>query len=236
MPKRRPTTPAFLKRKLDLKTMALVREQFPHWVKSSQDQLGEKPRMSPEILRDYIDHLGFHDSQFRNIASEAVKTTHAGTGQIYDYLRKHLGKHDERSVPPPSGKTKAKATPTGVTAKGGKDDDQIKDQVAVKVEAKHIPGKMEEKDTPYRKDHKEKQSSSNMEPSNSEQSKSHSDAGSNSSALSPYDGENHERARLIFNAIMEAHAEQPFKQLAFKWHQDGDMSFNIWNPKSLEKN
>ena len=235
MPKRRPNTPEFLKKRLDRKIMGLVRDQFPDWVKSSQEQLGEKPRMSPEILRDFIDHLGFHDGQFRNIAPEAVKTTHAGTGQIYDYLRKHLGKHDERSVPPPSGKTKAKATPTGVTAKAGKDDDQIKDQDAVKVEAKHIPGKMEEKDTPYRKDHKEKQSSSNVEPSNSEHSKSQLEYASNSSAQTPFDGENHYRAKLIFNAIMDAHAEQPFKQLAFKWHQDGDMSFNIWNPQSLEK-
>ena len=236
MPKRRPTTPEFLKKRLDRKAMGLVRDQFPDWVKSSQDQLGEKPRMSLEILRDFIDHLGFHDGQFRNIAPDAVRTTHVGTYQIYDFLRKHLGKHDEQSVPTPVAKAKPKPTPTKAKPETAKAGETAGDQDAVKVEAKHIPGKMEEKDTPYRKDHKEKQSSSNVEPSNSEQSKTQSEHASYSSAHSPYDGENHMRAKLIFNAILDAHVEQPFKQLSFKWHQDGDMSFNIWNPKNPEKN
>ena len=123
MPKRRPTTPEFLKRRLDRKLMGLVREQYPGWVKQSEDQLGEKPRMSLEILRDFIDHLGFHDGKFRNIAPDGVKTTHTGTAQIYDYLRKHLGKHDERRVPTPVSKTKPKPTPPKIKSPAGKEDD-----------------------------------------------------------------------------------------------------------------
>ena len=165
MPKRRPNTPEFLKRRLDRKIMSLVREQYPDWVKSSESHLGEKPRMSLEILRDFIDHLGFHEGQFRNIAAEAVKTTHTGTAQIYDYLRKHLGKHDERIVVTPASKTKPKATPPKTKPETPKDDDQAKEQEAVKVTANGKSGYAEEKNVSYRK---EKQSSESVEPTISE--------------------------------------------------------------------
>ena len=226
MPKRRPNTPAFLKQRLDrkTKTMGLVRDQFSGWAKSTENQLGEKPRMSLEILRDFIDHLGFHDGQFRNIAPDAVKTTHQGTAQIYDYLRKHLGKHDERRVPTPVSKTKPKPTPPKIKSAENKEDDQIKDQPPVAVTANEIPGHHEEKDVKF---YKNQQSSEGVEPSNSEPSKSNSDSASNSSVQTKYDGENHKRAKLMFNTIMDAHVEQPFKHVTLMWHQDSDMTFNI---------
>ena len=165
MPKRTPTTPAFLKKKLERQKFSLVREQFPRWVKSSEDTPGEKPEMSMELLYDFIDHLGFHDAQFRNLKPEVIKTTHAGTNQIYDYIRKHLGRHDERKVSTPGGKTKSKSTPPKTPPSKSKTDDQIKDEPPVAVTAMGKSGYAEEKVVGYRK---EKQSSEGMEPTNSE--------------------------------------------------------------------
>ena len=110
MPKKRPSPPAFLKKKLDRKTMSFVRDQFSGWVKSTEDQLGEQPRMSMELLADFIDHMGFKDRHFQNIELAKLRTTDSGTFQIYDFMRKHLGRHDEVRVPTP-GKAKPQSTP-----------------------------------------------------------------------------------------------------------------------------
>ena len=56
------------------------------------------PLMSMELLHDFVDHMGFKDKDFRDISADALKTTHAGTMQIYDYMRKRIGKLDEKPM------------------------------------------------------------------------------------------------------------------------------------------
>ena len=79
MPKYKRTTPNFLRAKLKSPKMDLVRRSFHPWLKATQDQLGSSLQMSLELLHDFVDHLGFKDKDFTNIAPDALKTTHTGT-------------------------------------------------------------------------------------------------------------------------------------------------------------
>ena len=176
--------PTFLLRKLEDRKMKLVRGQFPVWLEQMKEELGHEPYMSMEVLGDFLDHLGFKDKQFRSIDVDTLKTTQKGTLQVYDYMRKRIGKLDEKPatpVPVPQ-KTKAKATPpkiratreTADRAKPAKDDQAV-DQDAVQVTADGHYGGAEEKKMKYRQ---REPSSDSVEPSES------SDAGSDPESAS----------------------------------------------------
>ena len=49
--------------------------------------------------------------KFKGIHRDALLTTHTGTYKIYDYMRKRMGKPDEKQVSTPAGKPKTKTTP-----------------------------------------------------------------------------------------------------------------------------
>ena len=51
-----------------------------------------------EHAHHFMKHLAKKDKAFKGIKLGALRTTQIGSGQIYDYVRKHLGKHDEKPV------------------------------------------------------------------------------------------------------------------------------------------
>ena len=79
MPKYKSSPPNFLRSKLKSPKMDLVRRSFHPWLKTVQDHRGPLLQMSMELLHDFVDHMGFKDKDFTNIAPDALKTTHTGT-------------------------------------------------------------------------------------------------------------------------------------------------------------
>ena len=49
--------------------------------------------------------------KFKGIHRDALLTTHTGTYKIYDYMRKRMGKSDEKQFTTPASMNKAKTTP-----------------------------------------------------------------------------------------------------------------------------
>ena len=232
MPKYKRSPPKFLQAKLRSQKMDLVRRSFHPWLKTTQDQHGAQPPMSMELLHDFVDHMGFKDKDFRDISADALKTTHAGTMQIYDYMRKRIGKLDEKQMATPTSKTRAKTTPPGVTAGEKSKDDQANDQEAVRVTAKDIPGKMEEKDVKF---YKEKQSSEGIEPAESSNSSSVHSAASSSEAQTTIGHANHQTVKHVFTDMIDANAKIDIEKVSFEWHRGGYVSAYIWTAKSKDE-
>ena len=67
--------------------------------------------MGSDLLDDFIDHMGFKDSAFQNVPAEMRNTSYIGTRQIYDYMRKRVGKVDERTPNGKAGIKNRKITP-----------------------------------------------------------------------------------------------------------------------------
>ena len=111
MPKSSPHTPAFLKGRLDPDKMDLVRDCFPKWFEKAKDQLGAEPKFSIDAVHEFVQYLGKKDRKFKGIHRDALITTHTGTYKIYDYMRKRMGKPDEKQLTNPASKSKAKTTP-----------------------------------------------------------------------------------------------------------------------------
>ena len=93
-----PNTPSFLLDRLGPKRIALVREQYPKWLPSAMSKFGKDLTGNMEHAHHFMKHLAKKDKAFKGIKLGALWTTQIGSGQIYDYVRKHLGKHDEKPV------------------------------------------------------------------------------------------------------------------------------------------
>ena len=98
MPKRfqKKAPPSFLTKKLDSQKMTLIRKEFPVWLKQIKEVAGYDPQMTFEYLVDFIDHLGFKSKVFQGIDQDALSTSDKGTLSIYDFMRKKMGKPDEK--------------------------------------------------------------------------------------------------------------------------------------------
>ena len=73
-------------------------------------EYGDDEEMGSDLLDDFFDHLGFKDSAFQNVPAEMHKTKYIGTRQIYDYMRKRVGKVDEKAPPGKATNEKRKVT------------------------------------------------------------------------------------------------------------------------------
>ena len=78
--------------------MALVRAQYLIWLPLAKAKFGEELTGTMEHAHHFMKHLAKKDKAFKGIKLHALRTTQIGSGQIYDYVRKHLGKHDEKPV------------------------------------------------------------------------------------------------------------------------------------------
>ena len=87
----------FLASELSPTKLALVRREFPVWHDAFKKKFGPDENMGSDLLDDFIDHLGFKDLMFRNVPDEMLNTKNLGTRQIYDFMRKRIGKVDERA-------------------------------------------------------------------------------------------------------------------------------------------
>ena len=88
----------FLESKLSDAKYDLVRREFPDWLEGIKASDGEV-EMGVDLLKDYADHLGYKDPDFRGVPESMLSTTYAGSRQIYEYIRKRVGKLDEKQTP-----------------------------------------------------------------------------------------------------------------------------------------
>ena len=88
---------AFLASELSPTKWALVRREFPAWHDAFKKKFGPDENMGTDLLDDFVDHLGYKDHMFRNVPAEMLNIKNIGTRQIYDYMRKRVGKVDERA-------------------------------------------------------------------------------------------------------------------------------------------
>ena len=173
----------------------------------------------------FMKYLAKKDKAFKGIDLHALRTSQPGSGQIYDYVRKHLGKHDEKPVTT-SIMSKAKTSPP----KAQVDkiiDEPIKDQDPVKMEAKHIPGHMEERDVPYRK---EQPSSEGVEPSKQDKSELDDEVSSISDTSSKV-RDQHKEVKRTFRELMDAQAMVEIHEVYFSWKNPGNVTFNMETKK-----
>ena len=102
---------AFLASELSPTKWALVRKEFPVWHEAFKKKFGDEEDMGSDLLDDFIDHLGFKDAAFRNIPADMLNIRNLGSRQIYDYMRKRVGKVDERTPKARAANEKRKITP-----------------------------------------------------------------------------------------------------------------------------
>ena len=96
------------------------------------------------------------------------------------------------------------------------------DQEAVKMEAEHLPGRMEEKDVLYRKN---KPSSNEVEPSINDES--HEDDYSGSADMSTKIRAQQTEIKRIFCDYMDALATVEIDEVFFTWTKPGSVTFNV---------
>ena len=70
------------------------------------------------MLADFMDYLGQKDKRFRNIAYSALNTSHKGTYQIYDPLRKRVQRLEEKNMPRSVKASKEKPVPKTSCTRG----------------------------------------------------------------------------------------------------------------------
>ena len=123
------------------------------------------------MLYQYVDFLALRDTVFKNIPHTALLTTYHGVRQIYDMIDKRVKKNGE-APPGTAAKAKPKATPDKVTTRQSKEVAQIKEEPPIlQVTGDYLGGGTDEKEMPYRKEVISDDSSLNIEPSNTEESK-----------------------------------------------------------------
>ena len=92
--------PAFLKAQLSSKRKELVRKQYPLWVANAKATFGEELVGSMEVTHHFMKYMARKDSGFKGVKLEVLRVNQPGTSFIHDYVRKHLGKHDEKPATP----------------------------------------------------------------------------------------------------------------------------------------
>ena len=89
----------FLLRKLSTTKLATVKKHFPEFRRREQKAERIPIEMDIELLRDFIDFLGFKDPDFTGLPEKVYDTTtYKGTKMIWDLMKKHLFKGEERPV------------------------------------------------------------------------------------------------------------------------------------------
>ena len=211
--------------KLDEVTMALVRNAWPNWIQRTSVEQGEPQQMSMDLLQDFVQHLKSRSSKFRGVNLYELKSSQPGTGQLYDYMRKRVGKHDQqRSVTPAKLKTaptKAKTPEIATPQKKIAKDNQITDEPPVRVGAQPIPGHHEERNVKY---YKYKHSSASNTVS---ENMDHYSYNQDSAVQGETGNSAHHTIKQLFASVIDANAHVPISQVLFKWTQPGDVTVNI---------
>ena len=113
MPKKlRKNKGKFLMAELSSSKKELIRQEFPKWYAALKKENGDDVDMSPELLADFVDHLGYKHRDFRDIPDAMLSTRLIGTRHIYDYIKKRVGRVDEKVLPNRTSKLKQSTSPT----------------------------------------------------------------------------------------------------------------------------
>ena len=108
------STPFTLTAKLHYKQFANVKKYFPYFLnKAKKQHKGQLPD-SVSLSKEYVEYLGAKDKYFAGVDLEAVSTRDEGFKQLYDHLRKKIGRHDEEKS---ATKAPLPVTPKGTTSK-----------------------------------------------------------------------------------------------------------------------
>ena len=67
--------------------------------------------MSTDLLADFVDHLGYKHRDFRDVPDAMLSTKNVGARHIYDYIKKRVGRVDEKVLPQRVSKLKPRSTP-----------------------------------------------------------------------------------------------------------------------------
>ena len=92
--------PSFLKAELSSKRKDLVRKQYPLWLANAKKWYGDDLVGSMEVTHHFMQYMARKDTAFKGVKLEPLRVNQPGTGFIYDYVRKHLGRHDEKPASP----------------------------------------------------------------------------------------------------------------------------------------
>jgi len=88
-------TPRTLSAKLSYKQLANVKKYFPYFLnKAKKHHKGRLPD-SVSLSKEFVEYLSVKDKSFAGVDLEAVSTKDEGFRQLYDHLRKKIGRHDE---------------------------------------------------------------------------------------------------------------------------------------------
>ena len=95
-----------------------VTKEFKRWLDDFKSKYGKPTRMTPKLLADFFDHLGFKDKAFSGLPDDVYDPTYnPGTKKIEDYMRKRIEPLDEKPAPPLIEKTKTRTSPTKAPTK-----------------------------------------------------------------------------------------------------------------------
>ena len=103
-------TPRTLTAKLHFKQLANVKKYLPYFLNKAKKQHKSQLPDSVTLAKEYIEYLSAKDKSFCGVDLEAVTTRDEGFKQLYDHLRKKIGRYDEEKS--------ATAAPLPATSKG----------------------------------------------------------------------------------------------------------------------
>ena len=152
MPKKIKPAPRFLTTKLDKKTFEFVRANVTIFLDKLKAGGKGKNLDTYKILPDFFAFLGDRNPKFRHLDKSQLKTTHDGTYQVYNCLRKRLESIEEKRTTAIAAQIADKIdTPKMVTplkSKKGKDEEAEVNSITA---TGHYKGHHEEKDVAFRR-------------------------------------------------------------------------------------
>ena len=94
--------------KLSRTKVETVKRHFREWKQREQEADAIPIEMDKDLLINYMEFLGFKDTDFTGLPEKVYNiATYKGTKMIWDFLKKHLFRGEERAVAqqkPPSKK------------------------------------------------------------------------------------------------------------------------------------
>ena len=167
MPKQiSPTKGQFLRRPLSKSKAKLVHKEFRPWHEGFKVKYGKPTKMTPKLLADFFDHLGFKSKHFTGLPEDVYDPeTNPGTRKIEDYMRKKIEPLEERQAAPLVDKTRTRGSPTKAAAKAPEVQQIHEVTGPVQVEPLDEQGIGGEKKMAYRKDMHSEASISAVDPS-----------------------------------------------------------------------
>ena len=144
-------TPRLLAGKLNTKQFSAVKSHASAFIKKAKKKYNGKLPASIDLSRDYVEYLADREPDyFGGVDAERLHYKQVGFKQLYDHLRKKIGRHDEEK-PTPSGQlphTPKGALPKTYTPEKTK---TAKGEPAAQIQSHgNFEGHHEEQNVPHR--------------------------------------------------------------------------------------